>query len=112
MRNIFKKKKKYIYIYIYSYIYYYNVYLDRLLSKLINIKIIFLFHRLSQYIYIKFNNEWMTQININFSRNKHFYKKFKFFIDNCLTATNEGNKILHGAKFIILLSFFIYSLKN
>ncbi|KAL6591627.1 hypothetical protein LY90DRAFT_668240 [Neocallimastix californiae] len=46
---------------------------------------------LSQYIYIKFNNEWMTQININFSRNKHFYKKFKFFIDNCLTATNEAD---------------------
>ncbi|OUM68541.1 hypothetical protein PIROE2DRAFT_3674 [Piromyces sp. E2] len=47
---------------------------------------------LSQYIFIKFNNEWISQINLNFSGNKHFFKKFKFFIDNCLTANNEAEK--------------------
>jgi len=47
---------------------------------------------LSQYIFIKFNNEWISQINLNFSGNKHFYKRFKFFIDNCLTANNEAEK--------------------
>ncbi|ORX60757.1 hypothetical protein BCR36DRAFT_578841 [Piromyces finnis] len=47
---------------------------------------------LSQYIYIKFNNEWVSRINLNFSGNKHFFKKFKYFIDNCLTANNEAER--------------------
>jgi len=47
---------------------------------------------LSQYIFIKFNNEWISQINLSFTGSKNYYKRFKFFIDNCLTANNEAEK--------------------
>ncbi|ORX64207.1 hypothetical protein BCR32DRAFT_287248 [Anaeromyces robustus] len=36
--------------------------------------------------------EWISQVNLSFTGNKHFYKRFKFFIDNCITANNEAEK--------------------
>jgi len=66
-----------------------KMYIFNLLIFTLIIYILF-YNRLSQYIFIKFNNEWISQVNLNFSGNKHFFKRFKFFIDNCLIANNEG----------------------